>query len=362
VFSCKLPHHLFLDPKLHVIVRHRRPAALPHAGSRPQPTLAEVADLAGVSSATVSRYINSPERVAGPTAERVRDAIAQTGYVPNLLAGGLASNRSRLVAALAPSFSQSIFSTTIQAMTDELSAAGYHVFLGLIGLRNEHIGPVLDSVLGRRPDGLILTGAALTPELRRRLLTSGPPVIETWDLPADPLDMAVGFSHEAVGRAVAAYALERGYKRPFLVSADGVRSGARRKGFIDAFMEHRRPAPPFAVFDVPITFGQGRQALAEFLDGGGQADVVVCSSDWTAHGVIAEAHVRGLRVPEDLAVIGFGDLEFAADLSPALTTVQIDGSAIGRQAAAFLLQRTQGLMPEARVVDVGFNLIRRASA
>ncbi|MEO6341264.1 MAG: LacI family DNA-binding transcriptional regulator [Caulobacteraceae bacterium] len=343
-------------------MRHRRSVSLADAGQRPTPTLAEVADLARVSSATVSRFINSPERVAGPTAERVRDAIAQTGYVPNLLAGGLASNRSRLVAAMVPSLSQSIFSSTIQAMTDELSANGYHVYLALIGNRNEHMADMLDSVLGRRPDGLILTGGGITKTVRDRLLHERPLVIETWDLPDDPIDMAVGFSHEAVGRAVGAYAIEKGYRRPFIISANGTRALARRYGFSRVFTENGFDEPPFTVFNMPTSLGHGRQGLASFLDAGGEADLVVCSSDWTALGVIIEARSRGIRVPEDLGVIGFGDLEFAADLDPPLTTVRIDGAAIGRQAAAFLLQRAQGRQPESRIVDVGFTLVKRASA
>ena len=343
-------------------MRHRRSVSLAETGQRPIPTLAEVADLAKVSSATVSRFINSPERVAGPTADRVRDAIARTGYVPNLLAGGLASNRSRLVAALVPSLSQSIFSSTIQAMTDELSANGYHVFLALIGNRNEHMADMLDSVLGRRPDGLILTGGGFSPGVRERLLQERPMIIETWDLPDDPIDMSVGFSHDAVGRAVGAYAIEKGYRRPFVISANGSRALARRYGFSRVFSENGFDEPPFTVFNMPTSLRHGRQGLASFLEAGGEPDLVVCSSDWTAHGVIIEARSRGIRVPEDLAVIGFGDLEFAADIDPPLTTVRIDGAAIGRQAAAFLLQRAQGRQPEKRIVDVGFKLVTRASA
>jgi len=343
-------------------VRHRRSVSLAETGQRPTPTLAEVANLARVSSATVSRFINSPERVAGPTAQRVRDAITQTGYVPNLLAGGLASNRSRLVAALVPSLSQSIFSSTIQAMTDELSANGYHVFLALTGNRNEHMADMLDSVLGRRPDGLILTGGGVSKAVRQRLQSERPLVIETWDLPDDPIDMAVGFSHEAVGRAVGAYAIEKGYRRPFLISANGARALARRYGFSKIYTENGFDEPHFSVFNMPTGLGHGRQGLANFLDAGGAADLVVCSSDWSAHGVIVEARSRGIRVPEDLAVIGFGDLEFAPDVDPPLTTVRIDGGAIGRQAAAFLLQRAQGHQPEKRIVDVGFELVVRTSA
>lgn len=326
------------------------------------PTLSDVAQKAGVSSATVSRFLNSPGIVADATSERIRKAIAATNYVPNLAAGALASNKSRLVAAFVPSISQSIFSSTIQSMIDELSRNGYHVVVGLVGNHNEHLEAGLNSVLGRRPDGLILTGTITAPTLRQRILAARIPTIETWDLPADPLDMAVGFSHEAVGRELADFALARGYRRPFLIQGPGSRTLMRRHGFSRTFVERGLAEPNYETMDYPSSFGQGRIALANCLDSGSKPDLVVCSSDWTAHGVLAEATMRGLRIPDDLGVIGFGDLDFAADLIPPLTTVYIDGAMIGREAANFLLKRAGNKAPSTRVVDIGFKIIERQTA
>ena len=110
--------------------------------------------MAGVSGATVSRFFNAPQKLSAETAARIKGAVDELGYTPNLVAGGLASNRSRLVAALAPTIEQSIFAATIQAMTDELAGAGYSVMLGLTGTRDEHVERQLSAVLGRRPDGV----------------------------------------------------------------------------------------------------------------------------------------------------------------------------------------------------------------
>ncbi len=318
--------------------------------------------MAGVSAATISRFLNAPELVKPRTAERVRAAIAQTGYVPNLLAGGLASNRSRLIAAMVPSLTQSIFSTTIQAMTDTLFEAGYSVLLGLAGDHDEHLTPVIDSILGRRPDGLILTGLVGSDALNKRLKSANIPIIQIWDLPDEPLDMVVGFSHEAVGRLVGRYVMRKGYRRPFLISAGGVRALSRRFGFSRALVEQGHPEPPYVVFDPPTTARQGRKGLADYLDAGGKPDVVVCTSDWSAQGVMAEIQSRGLKIPQDIAVVGFGDLAFAADTEPSLTTVRIDGSEIGRQAAGLLLQRAGGLQPNPRIIEVGFDIVERTSA
>src|SRR5512132_3406968 len=136
-------------------------------------TLAEVARIAGVSPITVSRALNSPEQLTAATLERVREAVARTGYVPNRVAGGLASNRSRLVAALVPTTASQVFLDTVPALTDEFEAAGYQVMLGQSGYGTEREDALLDAIIGRRPDGIIVTGIMHSPEARKRLAAAG---------------------------------------------------------------------------------------------------------------------------------------------------------------------------------------------
>ncbi len=325
------------------------------------PTLDQVAKMAGVSRATISRVLNSPHIVSANTAARVRVAIDSLGYVPNLLAGGLASNRSKLIAAFIPNAAHSVFGESVQIMTDELVRAGFEITLGLTGSHDEHMDRTLRAMLGRRPNGIVVTGVVTAPATRRLITASRIPTVETWDLPAEPIDMVVGFSQEKAGHCVAQYVLKKGYRRPLVLTADGRRAQTRHAGFAGVMHDAGMGDIQQIIVPVPTTFTQGRQSLAQFLNAGGTADVVVCSSDWMAYGVIAEAHSRDMRIPDDLAVIGFGNMDFAGDTHPALTTVHIDGAHIGRQAATFLLQRSQGVQPETRVVDVGFNIVERAS-
>ena len=112
----------------------------------------------------------------------------------------------------------------------------------------------------------------------------------------------------------------------------------------------------------PATLKSGRRALAELLQTSSDLDALFCSSDLLALGVMTEAQSRGIEVPGQIAVVGFGDLEYAADLHPALTTVRIDGMAIGRQAAQFIVDRAEGRKVDVRVVDVGFSIVDRQSA
>ncbi|MBI3714680.1 MAG: LacI family DNA-binding transcriptional regulator [Betaproteobacteria bacterium] len=325
-------------------------------------TLSDVAKMAGVSAITASRAVNTPEQVSPETLKRVRDAIERTGYVPNMLAGGLASSRSRLVAALVPTIAGPVFLESVQALTEALAEDGYQVMLGQSGYTGAREDALLDAIIGRRPDGIVLTGVMHSAEGRRRLLASGIPVVETWDLTPTPIDMLVGFSHEKVGAAVAEFLIGRGRKRLAIVTADDHRAVLRQQSFAAAAKRLGCGQVPVSVVPAPSTLGSGRAGLADLLAQSGKIDAVFCSSDVLAHGVMTEAQARGLAVPKQLGVFGFGDLAFARDTHPALTTVRIDGTAIGRQAARFILARARGEQVPVRVIDLGFTIVERDSA
>ena len=326
-------------------------------------TLGDVAKLAGVSPITVSRVLNRPELVTPDTIEHVQQVIARTGYVPNLLAGGLASRRSRLVAAIVPQIAHSLFVETIQSLTDRLGEAGYQVLLGLSGYSESREEDLITAILSRRPDAIFLTGIKHSPVARQRLLAARIPVVETWDLTPTPIDMLVGFSHEKVGQATAEFLLGKGYRRFGMVWADDERAVLRRRGFLSVLAAHGIPETevPISIGPTPSTLRQGRQRLAQLLDDQVRPRAVFCSSDALAQGVLVEAQSRGLSIPGDLAVMGFGDLDFAAYTYPALSTVRIDRPAIGRKAAEALLARINGEEVAEKVIDVGFELIERES-
>ena len=325
-------------------------------------TLHDVARLAGVAPITASRALKSPQQVSDEVRKKVADAVARTGYVPNLLAGGLASTRSRLVAAVVPTISGLVFLETVQALTEALAERGYQLMLGQAGYSGNREDPLLEAIIGRRPDGIVLTGILHSAEGRRRLLGSGIPVVETWDLTPTPLDMLVGFSHGDAGRAVAQYLHTKGRQRLAVVAGDDQRAGHRLQAFCAAAQALGLPEVVVAIVPTPTTLQRGRDGLAQLLTHSPQVDAVFCSNDLLALGVLTEARVRGLAVPRQLAVIGFGDLEFAAALDPALSTVHINGAAIGRQAAQFIVDRAEGRAVAQNVIDIGFHIVERQSA
>ncbi len=235
--------------------------------------------------------------------------------------------------------------------------------LGQSGYVDSREDALLEAIIGRRPDGIVLTGIMHSTEGRKRLLAAGIPVVETWDLTPTPLDMLVGFSHPAVGRAVAEFLHVRGRRRLAVIAGDDERAFRRLQAFQDTAA--RPPACPRWPWCACRRRPPSRAAARRWPSCCATApgiDAVFCSSDLLALGVMTEAQARGIAVPGQLAVVGFGDLEFAADLHPALTTVRIDGTAIGRQAAQFIVERAEGGQRGPRVVDIGFSIIERASA
>lgn len=329
-------------------------------------TLGDVARIAGVSPITASRALNTPDQVAPEKLARVREAVARTGYVPNRLAGGLASARSRLVAAVVPTIAGPVFMEMVQSLTAALADAGYQLMLGQSGYTESREDALLEAIIGRRPDGIVLTGIMHSPEGRRRLLASGIPVVETWDLTPTPIDMLVGFSHTEAAAAVARHLHAKGRRRPALLSGDDERALRRNRGFVDEALRLGlvRDADEISVLRVPAptTLGSGRAGLGRLLEQAPDLDAVFCSSDMLALGVLIEATARGIAVPRQLAVVGFGDLGFAADTQPALSTVRIDGTGIGQRAARFIVDRADGRAAGETVVDVGFHVIERGSS
>lgn len=322
-------------------------------------TLRDVAKLAGVAPITASRAVNTPEQVSPEVLQKVLDAVQRTGYVPNRIAGGLASSRSRLIAAIVPSTVMSVFMQTIEALNSTLFDAGYQLMLGQSGYSENREEQLLDAVIGRRPDGIFLTGVMHSSKGRNKLLASGIPVLETWDLTPTPIDMLIGFSHLDIGREVAQFLMDKGRSRFAVVKAGDERAGRRADAFI-ATVE-KNDCRPVTVIDVGSSrnLKRGREAFVQIMQQAPDVDAIFCSSDLLAMGILTEAKVEGVRVPGQIAIMGFGDVPFLADMVPALSTVRINGADIGQQAARFLIDRAEGRVVSPRIVDVGFSIVER---
>ncbi|TWB39583.1 LacI family DNA-binding transcriptional regulator [Nitrospirillum pindoramense] len=371
-------------------------------------TLQDVARLAGVSPATVSRVLNDPAKVAEGTTARVRHAILETQFVPNAVAVSLAHRRAReggraapvppgagkvlpagasgivvaensktlpiqraakppgVIAVITPALAEE----AVAGVVEELAA---HAMAALVipaeredaGLRR-----AVDAAMAYSPAGLVLAGLHGDAPVRRRLARAGLPVVEIGDLPGEPIDMAVGCSHRAAGQALARLLAGRGYRSPLLILERTGPSLAWLEGFRADFGARASGPLPHHVVPAGNAYAHGREIVADMLDLAdgeqGRADVVACSSDGLALGALTEATSRGLRVPRELAVVGFGDADFAAHTHPRLSTIRLDARAMGQRAARLLLHRLEGGRPRQgptpRPVDLGFSIVSRDSA
>nr|WP_321458287.1 LacI family DNA-binding transcriptional regulator [uncultured Cohaesibacter sp.] len=325
-------------------------------------TLESVAKLSGVAPTTVSRALNYPDKVAKKTLDRINAIIEQTGYVPNMLAGGLASNKSKLVAVIVPSLVNIVYAETVQHFAKPMKEAGYQVLQGEVGYSLEEEEQLVTAILSRRPDGIFLTGIHHSNNCRRQLLAANIPIVETWDVTPTPLDIVVGFSQQSVGKKTANYFYDKGYRKFAIVSAEDRRAIIRNESFLKALAEKGITDVPTSIVPGISNLHLGRQGVAKLLDEGLRGSLVFCSSDTLAHGVLTEVQARGLSIPDDIAIVGFGDQNFAAYTYPALSTVRIDRATMGREAASALLSRLSEQPVEHPVLDVGFEIIERATA
>lgn len=329
-------------------------------------TMRDVARRAGVSAMTVSRVLKAPHKVAPATRAKVEAAVAALGYVPDDAARSLSSRHSRLVAALVSTVADSIFASTVDGLAESLRAHGRHLLLGTTEYSALTEEALLLAILSRRPDGVVLTSGVHTETTRRLLKGAGIPVVEAWELPDDPIDMAVGFSNLEAGRAMTRFLAELGYRRIGFVggqSPDDHRGRRRAEGYRRALLEAGLGPPRMSPAETLEPIETGARGLSWLLDAEPDTDCVFCASDAVALGALSEARRRGLEVPGQLAVAGLGDFDFAGPSGLCLTTMRIPGRTIGSEAGRMLIERRlHGRAPGASVVDVGFELVRRATA
>lgn len=330
-------------------------------------TLEDVAQVAGVTSITVSRYLREPALVALDTAERVRSALRETGYVPNKQAGQLASGRSNLVAALVPNVAHAIFAETVQGLSDGLQSAGFELLLASTHYSTDREEDQLRALLGWFPSAVVVTGrqhsfGAL--KLLRATRAAGTPVIEIWDHRPDGEDgfTQIGFDHEQVGRAMAEHLLARGDRQLAYVDssiAEDFRAHERGAGFAAAV---QAAGADLQMLQAPEgdPFEAGRQVLGLLRESHPAVTAVAFANDHIACGALLEARARGIEVPSTLALLGFGDLVTGRQLVPALSTVAPPRYEIGREAAQALLAALRGHVSPAHVA-LPWQLIARGT-
>jgi LacI family gluconate utilization system Gnt-I transcriptional repressor len=332
-------------------------------GSHGQATIADVARFAGVSMSTVSRVMRQPAIVTERLRAKVRAAVERLDYVPNQMATGLAAAKGRQVGVIVPSILNAFFSTTVDALTERIATLGHQVLLGTSDYDEGREEALIESFLSWQPAAIVVAGLRHSRRAARLLLAARSPVIEMWEVGAVPIDYAVGFSHRAVGRAMARHLLARGRRRIAFRGAAlerDHRAATRAAGCGEALREAGRE-PLVVGLPGRAAVTTGCEGLARLLSDHAGVDAICCANDVIALGVLFEAQRRGLAVPDRLAIVGFGDLDFAAHSVPPLTTVRPPARAIGEAAGDIIARAWRGEPPGAKVTDLGFEMVARGT-
>ncbi|WP_106477623.1 HTH-type transcriptional regulator GntR [Phytohalomonas tamaricis] len=326
-------------------------------------TLQDVAKYVGISKITVSRVLREPHRVSPELKERVEQAIERLGYIPNRQAGALASARSHSIALLVPSLSNLVFSEVLRGVADVFDDTGYQVLLGHSSYSAFEEERLISTYLSYGVDGFIISGSRHTDRARELLIRSQLPVVEIMELPAKPIDMAVGFSHEQAGFDMTHALIKAGYQR---IGFGGARMDHRAQnrlaGWRRAMIEARMDDSACLTTTRPSSYRLGADILADLMARWPELDAIFFCNDDLAAGALFECQRRGIRVPEQLALAGYNGLDITDATFPTLSTVVTPRRRIGLEAARLLKLRLLDETPEETRIDTGYEIAIRGSS
>lgn len=326
-------------------------------------SLKDVARLAGVSTATVSRALNMPDKLDGATLDRVQSAVRKLRYVPNGSARALRSQRSNTIGAVVPSFDYALYARTTSALEHEIEARGYALFLAA-----HHYDPKIEvratrALIERGVDAFMFVGTDHDPELFVLLEEFRRPYVLAWGLDKTGLHSTIGFDSQAATYALATHLLELGHRRFGLISAPhdgndrarertaGVRAALQAKGgqFVDGGVRY-----------ATIALDASKAAMREILALPDRPTAVIGTNDVLAVGAMLACRETGLRIPDDISICGVDNTDLGATQTPGLTSVRTPIVEIGRASALHLIATLEG-EEMARRQEFPFEVIPRGS-
>ena len=308
--------------------------------------MADIARVAGVSSMTVSRAFKADSLISLETRAAILVAAEELGYVFDSTASNLRSQKTGFVAVTIPSINNANFADTVAGLSGALAIRNMQTILGYTNYDLDNEEQLIEQLLRRKPEAMVVTGGRHTPRARRLLENAYIPVIETWDVPAEPIGHYVGFSNAEAIRGLVDHFVSAGYKRIAFIGGDAggdIRGSDRRSGFISAMIAHGLDSSRLvAAGPPPISMREGAVAMASLLRDHPDTDAVICVSDLSAFGALTECQRRKIAVPEQIAIGGFGNYEIGSIAVPTLTTIDVRAREIGERAAALIFDLLDG--------------------
>ena len=324
-------------------------------------TIEEVARLAGVSTATVSRVLSRPEVVRNQTREQVMAAIAKLDYQPDAAARALASGRTHTVGCVIPTLDHAIFARSTQAMQTTLAQAGYQLLVASHEYDPSTEFELVRALQQRGVDALVLVGTDHAPRLWKALSAWRKPTLLTWS--CDPRLPSLGFDNEGAAQMAASHLLELGHRYIGVISgftAHNDRAHSRIAGVRKSLTQAGLSLPANFVTEQAFNLEGGRLGLRQLMRLRRKPTAIFCGNDLLAVGAMLEAERMGLDVPSDLSICGIDNLEISEAINPGLTTVSLPTQDLGRIAAQYMLSAISGEIIAAKSL-LPFELVVRGS-
>ncbi|MEM9433621.1 MAG: LacI family DNA-binding transcriptional regulator [Pseudomonadota bacterium] len=319
-----------------------------NSGYRPHLTLRDVSEASGVSEMTVSRVLRNRGDVSEKTRLKVMEAAKLLGYVPNKIAGALASNRVNLVGVIIPSLSNMVFPEVLMGISGTLEASPLQPVFGVTDYDPEREEKVIFEMLSWRPSGLIIAGLEHTPAAQAMMRNAGIPIVEIMDVDGEPIRANVGISHTRAGRETAKEILKRGYRKiGFLGTKMPLDHRARKRfeGFNSILQESGLTLAAEEYYSGGSALKKGREMTRAILETNKDLDFLYYSNDMIGAGGLLYCREAGLQVPQDIGLAGFNGVELIEGLPIRLATMDSCRVEIGR-AAAGLIAQDQGKSDE----------------
>lgn len=333
------------------------------AGGR-APRALDVAAVAGVSTATVSRTFNAPEKVAPAIRERVLAAARALDWMPHAAGSALARRRSFIAGAVIPTLDNEIFAAQVGAMQRTLAAQGVTLLLGCSNYDQHQAMAQVRVMLARGVEALAIVGEAHQPELFATITARQVPYVVTYGYRPDSPHPCIGFDNRAAFHRLTRHLLDLGHREFGLILqtvSGNDRVAARLAGVQEALAEQGLGLRPQHFHEGPWSVAFGRDSLRAMLHAvSPRPTAVICGNDYLAIGALLEARAMGVAVPGQLSITGFDDVGMAAQMDPPLTTMRVDNGLIGHLTALDLLERLGGKTPPP-VAALVPNFIERAS-
>lgn len=329
-------------------------------------TLKDVSKAAGLSLITVSRALRKPETVHEKTREKIQKTIEEIGYIPNLTARSLVSQRSDMTGVVVPILASSLFADFAQGISQILEPRRQQMLLAVSDWSPQKEEEAVRTFIARQADAIIVTGFSHTEATRKLLTNFSGPVVEAWNLRESVFDSAVGFDNYAAAVDMTRYLIDKGYQDIVMVggaASQNDQAEDRTRGVIDTLRAAGRSVDVETIveFDHPATIDAGVQLVQKLMTRKRRPDAILFLAELPAQGAVLWCHANGVSVPNDVAIAGFGDLNMSSLLPVPLTTVQIKGRAIGKKSAQLVIDRLDGSVSKPEIHDIGYRLQIRQS-